>query len=109
MHSHQLYRLFSRKMLYVETNHQHPRQAILQLFLQGFLLVGIIPVPKHPSCFQFLSFILNDMDSSKCDDTTEESGIFLRMHFVLSDDTERCLVTLANGIDFMTAQRTMEI
>lgn len=96
-------------MLYVETNHQYLRQAILQHFLQGFLLVGIISVPKHPGCFQFLSFILNDMDSSKCDDTPKESGVFLWMHFILFDDTERSLVTLSYGIDFMTAQRTMEI
>ena len=96
-------------MLYVEANHQHPRQAILQLFLQGFLLVGIVSVPKHSGCSQLLGFILNDMDSSKCDDTTKESGVFLWMHFILFNDTKRCLVTLAYGIDFMTAQRTMEL
>ena len=93
---HQFYSLFSRKMLYVETNHQHPRQTILQLFLQGFLLIGIIPITKHPGCFQLLGFFLNDVDSSKCDDTTKESGEFLWMHFILFNDTERSLVILTD-------------
>ena len=109
MHSYQFYRLFSRKMLYVEANHQHPRQAILQLFLQGFLLGGIVSVPKHPGCFQLFLLILYDMDSAKGYHTPKECGIFLWLNIILSDDTERSLVTPTDGIDFMTAQRTMEI
>ena len=106
---HQFYRLFSRKMLYVETNHQHPRKTAFNLFLQCFLLIGIIPVTKHPGCFQFLGFVFDDMDSSKCDNTTKESGVLLWLNIILLDDAERCLVTLTDGIDFMTAQRTVEI
>ena len=105
----QLYCLFSRKMLYIETNHQHPRQTAFQLFLQDFLLIRIIPVSKYPGCCQLLSFVLNDVDSPKCNDATKESGVFLWMHFILFNDTKRCLVTLTDGIDLMTAQRTMEI
>ena len=106
---HQFDSFFSRKMFYVETNHQHPRHTAFQFFLQGFLLVGIISVPKYSGCCQLLGFVLNDVDSPKCDDATKESGVFLWMHFILFNDTKRCLVTLAYGIDFMTAQRTMEI
>ena len=97
-------------------------------------MIRIIPVTKYPGCFQFLSFILNDMDSPKCNDATKESGVFLWMHFILFNDTKRCLgpwpslltlgradasiallslnrnlVALTDSINLMTTQRTVEI
>ncbi len=43
------------------------------------------------------------------DHTAEEGGIFLWMHLVLVDDTERGFFALTDGIDLMSAQRTVEI
>ena len=109
MHSHQFNCFFSCQMLYIETNHHHSRQTFLKLLLQCFILVRIISIPKHSGHFQLLSLILDDVDSAKGNDTPEVGRVRLWMHFVLLDDTERRLLTLADGIYLMPAHRTVEI
>ena len=84
----QFYSLFTRKMLYVEANHQHTRQTILQLMLKSFLLVRVIFVPKHSGHRQLLVLILYNTDFSKRYNTTKKCSIFFGLDIVLGDDTK---------------------
>ena len=49
------------------------------------------------------------MDSAESNHATEEGGVFLRLNIILLDDTERCLIAHADGINLMASQRTMEV
>ena len=53
--------------------------------------------------------VLDDLDSAESNYATEEGGVLLRLNIILLDDTERCLIALADGINLMASQSTMEI
>ena len=96
-------------MFDVETNHQHTGKALLQFLLQRFVIIRIVTVAEHSCHFQFRLLILDDVDSAESYHTAEERSVLLRLYIILFDDTERCLIALADSIDLMTTQRTVEI
>ncbi len=101
MLSYQLYSFFTCQVLDVKADGQHTRQSAFNLFLQGFLLIRIVTVAKHTCHFQLLLLILDDVDSAESNHATKESGILLRLNIILLDDTERCFIALADGINLM--------
>ena len=96
-------------MLDVKADGQHTRQTAFNLFLQGFILIRIVAVAEHSGCFQLFVFVLDDVDSTESNHATEEGGLLLRLNIILLDDTERCLIALADGINLMASQSTMEV
>ena len=62
--SHQFDSLFTSQMLNVKANGKHTREAMLNLFLQGFVLIGIVSVAKQSGYGQFLCHIFYDTDSA---------------------------------------------
>ena len=109
-------------MLDVKADGQHTRQTAFNFFLQGFVLIRIVAVAEHSGHFQLLmvpsrdiinivgpSLILDDVDSAESNHATEEGGVLLRLNIILLDDTERCLIALADGINLMASQSTMEV
>ena len=120
--SYQLYCFFTCQMLDVKADGQHARKPIFNLFLQGFIMIRIVAVAKHSGHFQLLmvpsldiinivgpSLILDDVDSAESNHATEESCVLLRLNIILLNDTERCLIALADGINLMASQSTMEV
>ena len=98
---HQLYCFLASQVLDVEANHQHTGETALQLLLQALIIVRMVAVAKHTGSFQLLLFILDDVDSAEGYHATEESGILLRLYIILLDNTERCLITLADCIHLL--------
>ena len=49
------------------------------------------------------------MDVAKGYHTSEEGGVLRGLNIVLFDNTERCLITIPDGIDLVTAQGAVEI
>ena len=109
MLSYQLYCFFTCQMLDVKADGQHARKPIFNLFLQGFIMIRIVAVAKHSGHFQLLMLVLDDVDSAESNHATEESCVLLRLNIILLDDTERCLIALADGINLMASQSTMEV
>ena len=84
-------------MFDVETDHQHPRQAILYFLLQRFVIIRIVTVAEHSCHFQFLLLILNDVDSAESYHATKESSVLLRLYIILFDDTEPIITMISNA------------
>ena len=106
---YQFYRLLASQMFYLHTQHQHSMEALVYFHLQCFIMVGVVAVSQQSGCRQSLCLILYDVDAPERDYAAEIGGISLAMHLVLVNHTEGSLVTVADGIHFMTAQSTMEI
>ena len=96
-------------MLDVKADGQHTRQTAFNLFLQSFVLIRIVAVAEHSGHFQLLVLVLDNADSAESNHATEEGGVLLRLNIILLDDTERCLIALADGINLMASQSTMEV
>ena len=109
MLSYQLYCFFTCQMLDVKADGQHSRKTTFNLFLKGFILIRIVAVAKHSGHFQLLMLVLDDIDSAESNHTTEERGVLLWLDIILLDDTKGCLVTLADSINFMASQGTVEV
>ena len=84
-------------MFDVETNHQHPRQAILYFLLQTRIIIRIVSVAEHTSHFQLFRFILDDVDSAESYHATKESSVLLRLYIILFDDTEPIITMISNA------------
>ena len=91
-------------------------------FMAWPALIRIVAVAEHSGCFQLLvvpshdiinivgpSLILDDVDSAESNHATEESCVLLRLNIILLNDTERRLIALADGINLMASQSTMEV
>ena len=106
--SNQFDGLFPREVLDVHTHHQHPRQSLRQFLLKGFFLPRIVSVAQPTSCPQLFGIVFNDVDSAESNHASEEGCVLLRLNVIFFDNTERSLLALSDGVDLMTAQRTME-
>ena len=82
---------------------------MLQFPTKRLVVIGIILIAEQTGGFQFLSFVVNDVDSSKGNHTAVIGGVLLRLNVVLRNDAEGGLVTIPNSIDLVTTQCAVEI
>ena len=99
---------FACEVLDVETKHQHTVEALGQFFFECLIVIGIVSVAEQTCISKFLLGIFYDMDAAECDDRAEVGGVFLPVYGILRDDTERCLLVFANGINLVAFQCAVE-
>ena len=95
-------------MLYVEAERKHVGKAFLYLFLKAFLIVGVVSLGEQSGGGHLLGVVHYDVYPAKGYHAAEVGGVFAGMNIVLLDDTEGCLVAVADRIDYVATQCTVE-